>query len=190
MPQGKVIKGQTRKFVLRLRVYFEKESLNGGPLIPATQVRDCVATALGISAPTVVKMTKEGFGSSGMEQNKLSILKKKRQPCKVTAIDSFVTDVIRRSIYDYYQKKKIPTFKKLVQSLRNSGLFRGQKSSLAKVLKGIGFRFKKCDKRKILMERNDVALCRCEFLRQAKKIEERSNVVFVDELGSMRIIRS
>ncbi|GBP32388.1 hypothetical protein EVAR_81195_1 [Eumeta japonica] len=47
MPKNKVLKGQTREFVLRLREYFEKESRNGGPLIPVTQDRDCVAAALG-----------------------------------------------------------------------------------------------------------------------------------------------
>ncbi|GBP48307.1 hypothetical protein EVAR_34800_1 [Eumeta japonica] len=46
MPKGKVLKGQAREFVLRLGEYFEKESRNGGLLIPATQVRDRVAAAL------------------------------------------------------------------------------------------------------------------------------------------------
>lgn len=181
MPKGKVLKGQTREFVLRLHEYFERESRNGGPLIPVTQIRDRVSAALGITAPTVSKIIKEGYGSSGMEQNKPSTPKKKRQPFKVTAIDSFDGDAIRRHIYDYYQRKEIPTLHNLVQSLKTSGLFRGQKSSLAKVLNRIGFQYKKCDKRKILMERNDVALYRCEFLRQAKKIEDWSNVVFTDE---------
>ncbi|GBP75858.1 hypothetical protein EVAR_53931_1 [Eumeta japonica] len=125
MPKGKVLKGQTREFVLRLREYFEKESRNGGPLTPVAQVRDRVAAALGISSPTVAKITKEGFGSSGMEQNKLSTSKKKHHSCKVTVIVSFDTDAIRRHIYDYYQRKDIPTLKNIVQSLRNSGLFRG-----------------------------------------------------------------
>ncbi|GBP15887.1 hypothetical protein EVAR_12479_1 [Eumeta japonica] len=82
MLKGKVLKRQTREYVLRLHEYFEKESPNGGPLIPVTQARDRVAATLGISAPTLAKITKEGFGSSGMEQNKLSTPKKKRQPCK------------------------------------------------------------------------------------------------------------
>lgn len=181
MPKGMVLKGQSRELVLRLRDFFEKESRNGGFLIPVTQVRDRVAAALGISAPTVAKITKEAYGSSGIEQNKLSTPKKKRQPRKVTAIDSFETDAIRRHIYDYYTRKEIPTLKKLVASLRNCGLFRGQKSSLSKVLHQIGFFYKKSDKRKILMERRDIALSRCEFLRQAKKIENWSNVVFTDE---------
>ncbi|GBP78315.1 hypothetical protein EVAR_52370_1 [Eumeta japonica] len=72
------------EFVLQLCEYFEKKSRNGGPLIPVTQVRDRVAAALGICAPTVAKVTKEGFGSSGMEQDKLSTPKKRRQPCKTS----------------------------------------------------------------------------------------------------------
>ncbi|GBP82521.1 hypothetical protein EVAR_64043_1 [Eumeta japonica] len=66
-------------------------------MLKVTQVRDRVAAALGVSASTVAKITKVGFGSSGMEQNK-STPKKKHQPCQVTAIDSFDTDAIRRHI--------------------------------------------------------------------------------------------
>ncbi|CAH2097945.1 unnamed protein product [Euphydryas editha] len=181
MPKGTVLKGQSRQFVRHLQDYFEKEFRNGAPLLPMSQVRNRVAAALGISVATVTKIAKEAYGSSGIEQNKVSTPKKKRQPCKVTCFDDFDADAIRRHIYEYYQRKEIPTLRRLVISLRNSGLFRGQKSSLGNVLRQIGFYFKKSDKRKILLERHDIALARCDFLRKAKQIEDWSNVVFTDE---------
>ncbi|XP_026330569.1 uncharacterized protein LOC113238062 [Hyposmocoma kahamanoa] len=121
---------------------------------------------------------------SGTQENKLRTPKKKRQPRRVTSKDNFDVDAIRRHVYDYYLRKEIPILKKLVTSLRDSELFRGQKSSLAKVLKDSGFSYKKADKRKILMERHDVAMARCNFLSNAKRIEDWSNVIFTDETWS------
>lgn len=121
-----VLKGQSRELVLRLHNYFEKESRNGGPLVPMTHVRDRVTAALGIGNGIVSKITKEHYGSNGMEQHKLSSPNKKRlMPHKVTAVDSFDADAIRRHIYDYYERKEYPTLKKLTVSLRDCGLFHG-----------------------------------------------------------------
>ncbi|XP_045493402.1 uncharacterized protein LOC123692673 [Colias croceus] len=181
MPKGQVLKGQSRQLVLKLCDFFEKENQNGGPLIPFSQVRNRVSVALGISLPTVTKITNDAYGRSGLERNKPSTPKRKRRPRKVTGVDDFDADAIRRHVYDYYLKKEIPTLRKLIVSLQRSGLFHGQKSSLAKVLKTIGFSFKKSDKRKVLMERTDVALSRCDFLRKAKRIQDWTNIVFTDE---------
>lgn len=181
MPKGSVLKSQARELVIKVRNYFEAEYQNGGPLLPLSQVRERVAAALGISGPTVSKITTEAYGTSGMQANKLRTPKKKRQPRRVTSVDNFDADAIRHHIYDYYLRKEIPTLKKLVVSLRERGLFHGQKSSLSLVLKEIGFSYKKSDKRKILMERHDVAMARCEFLSEAKKISDWSNVIFTDE---------
>ncbi|XP_045501415.1 uncharacterized protein LOC123698708 [Colias croceus] len=181
MPKGQVLKGQSRQLVLKLCDFFEKENQNGGPLIPFSQVRNRVSVALGISLPTVTKITNDAYGRSGLERNKPSTPKRKRRPRKVTGVDDFDADAIRRHVYDYYLKKEIPTLRKLIVSLQRSGLIHGQKSSLAKVLKTIGFSFKKSDKRKVLMERTDVALSRCDFLRKAKRIQDWTNIVFTDE---------
>lgn len=181
MPKGLILKGQSRQLVLKLHDFFEKENQNGGPLIPISQVRNRVSAALGISVQTVTKIVTDAYGRSGLEDNKPSTPRKKRRPLKVTAVDDFDADAIRRHVYDYYLKKEIPTLRKLIVSLKRIGLFSGQKSSLAKVLKTIGFSYKKSDKRKVLMERTDIALARCDFLREAKTIQDWKNIVFTDE---------
>lgn len=181
MPKGRVLKRQSRELVLKLHDYFEQENQNGGPLIPISQVRNRVAAALGISLSSVTKITTEAYGKSGLENNKLSTPKSKRRPRVVTNVDDFDADAIRRHVYDYYLRKEIPTLRNLIVSLKRNGLFRGEKSSLAKVLKIIGFSFKKSNKRKILLERTDIVLARCDFLKEAKKIQDWTNVVFTDE---------
>lgn len=90
----------------------------------------------------------QAYGTSGMPEHKLPTPKKKRQPRCVTSVDNYAADAIRRHIYENCLRKEIPTLKKLI-SLRECGLFHGQKSSLSLVFKEIVFSYKNSDKRKI-----------------------------------------
>ncbi|XP_026738274.1 uncharacterized protein LOC113501345 [Trichoplusia ni] len=76
---------------------------------------------------------------------------------------------------------ELPTLLKLLKSLKEVDLFKGGITSLRQVIKDIGFVYKKVNKRKIIMERTDIALARCTFLRKAKNISDWSKVVFLDE---------
>lgn len=179
--QRTVLNSQTREFVIRLRNYFDREAQNGGPILPITSVVERVADALNIGQRTVRRITKKKYGETGTEENKLHTPKKRKRAKPVVGIDSFDADAIRRHVYGYYLQKEYPTRKKLVHSLKEAGLFFGGESSLTKILKTIGFRYKKCNKRKILMERFDIAMARYTFLRQVKEIKNWQNVVFLDE---------
>ncbi|CAH2247619.1 uncharacterized protein LOC120626708 [Pararge aegeria] len=96
-----VFNTETREFVARLRDYFAREQQNGGPLLPLDNVRDRVADALGIGKATVFRITKEKFGESSMEANKLSTPKKKKcnRVHPVTSPDDFDIAAIRNHIY-------------------------------------------------------------------------------------------
>ncbi|GBP44049.1 hypothetical protein EVAR_85203_1 [Eumeta japonica] len=76
---------------------------------------------------------------------------------------------------------ELPTLLKLLKSLKEADLFKGGITSLRQVIKDIGFVYKKINKRKIIMERTDIALARCKFLRKAKNISDWNKVVFLDE---------
>lgn len=180
--QRTVLNSQSREQIVRLRSYFERERQNGGPLLPVEEVCNRVADALDVSKRTIIRVTKEKLGGSGMEENKLSTPNKKREKkCTQTEADSFDVDAIRNHIYRIYAENEIPTLKKLNNTLKETGLFHGSETSLWRLLRKIGFRYKKCDKRKIVMERSDIVLARCSFLRATKNIEDWDNVVFIDE---------
>lgn len=182
MPKrGRTLNSQCRELVIKLQAYFERESQNGGPLLPVTQVKERVSQALGISTKTVYNINNEKFGASGSEENVLRTPKKKRRQKPVTGVDSFDADAIRNHIYNYYTRHEYPTRSLLLISLKEAGLFNGGKTALWKVLHDIGFEYTKTDKRKILMERHDLILKRSEFLREARKITDWENVVFIDE---------
>lgn len=180
-PKRRVLNSQAREMVIKLRGYFERERMNGGPLLPVDNVVERVAKALGIGVATVSRITKEKYGESSIEEHKLSTPKKRKMKLRTTSVDDFERDAIRNHIYGYYSRSELPTLDKLVKSLQEAGLLTGGRTSLWRIVKKIGFTYKKSDKRKIIMERNDIVLARCSFLRAVKNISDWDNVVFLDE---------
>lgn len=98
----------------------------------------------------------------------------------VTDMDDFQKTAIRNHVLQYYKRKEVPTLRKLKSTLLQANLFKGCIRTLAKVLKSLGFKWKKLDNRKILIEKPSVALQRCRFLRKIRDVDIK-NVVFLDE---------
>lgn len=82
----------------------------------------------------------------------------------VTGLDEFAKSAIRRHILQYYERQEIPTLVKLECSLKNAGLFDGGRTSLYKIVRELGFVYKKLNHRRVLMEKPTVALLRCQFV--------------------------
>lgn len=108
--------------------------------------------------------------------------KRKNKPVSrpVTGIDDFTKSAIRRHIIGYYDRREVPTLRKLVVSLKEAELFRGGIASIRYVLRDLGFVYKRFNNRKVLMEKPSVALHRCQFLRKTNKINMESTI-FLDE---------
>lgn len=106
--------------------------------------------------------------------------KEKKQPRPVTNLDLFQSDAIRRHIYGYYSRKEYPTIAKLLVSLKEFELFSGGKTSLKIVLRSMGFRFKKLNGRKLLLEKPHVVAARSIFLHKIKGYYIHS-IVWLDE---------
>ncbi|KAK4324273.1 hypothetical protein Pmani_005113 [Petrolisthes manimaculis] len=130
------------------------------------------ATATGISVRSLHRFkreAKEGCISSPP--------KKRMRKSPVLSIDTFEEECIRRVITSFYERGEIPTLKNILEQVKEAPIsFKGQKSSLYKLMKKLGFRFKKTDKgRHILMEREDIVLTRCTYLRKVKENRDSSN---------------
>jgi len=95
-------------------------------------------------------------------------------------LDEFSMGAIRRHVIGYYEKREVPTLRKLKESLRKAELFDGCIATLRKLLLKMGFKYQKFNKRKVLMEQPSVALRRCQFLRKMQSIDT-SKAVFLDE---------
>ncbi|GBP63219.1 hypothetical protein EVAR_89486_1 [Eumeta japonica] len=86
-----------------------------------------VAEALDIGRNTVSRITREKIGQEGMSENKLSTPNKKRTKVKpITDLDNFGKDAIRNHIYDYYRRMELSTLLKLLKSLKEADLFKGE----------------------------------------------------------------
>lgn len=100
-------------------------------------------------------------------------------------VDDFDLGVIRRKIHEFYtMKKEIPTIPKLLNILREEIDFKGSRETLRKLLRKIGFRYKKTiSNRKVLIERNDISAWRANYLQKIKCNEngDKKPVIYLDE---------
>ena len=99
-------------------------------------------------------------------------------------IDDFDICVIRRTIINMYLNKRVlPTINAIHSEIINKIDFKGGKTILRKLLKEMGFNWKKCStNRKILMEKPDIVSKRINYLREIKKLRETGhNIIYMDE---------
>lgn len=181
--QGIAFKGQSRQLVCNVREYFEREAENGGPLLPISRVVARTAAAIKVSEITVMRISKEKYEKEAAEAGPSCLDtpgKKRNIQKRVTNLDPFAQDAIRRHIYSYYHNRKWPTLDRLHTTLREAELFEGSKSSLRIVLQDLGFKYKNISGRKMLFEREDIAAWRCRFLREMKDINF-EDIVWIDE---------
>lgn len=186
--RGVVLHSQGREMVCAVREYFEKEREHGGPLLNVNKVVDRTADCLKISKTTVVNIRKEKERNEcEQEEAGPSSAPVLRTPGKirphekrVTKMDAFTEDAVRRHVYSYYLRKEHPTLQKLVVSLREAQLFNGSPSSLRNCLNDLGFKYEKFNNRLVLMERTDIVAWRCRYLREIRKIDL-NKVIWLDE---------
>ncbi|XP_068085711.1 uncharacterized protein [Anabrus simplex] len=197
--RGVPLNSQACELVRRTREFYERERefvrLHGRPSVPADQVVERTSQTLGLSKRTVVqkgvllqelkeKWTGEpSSGGNKAESGDLFLStpgKKRFKPSPVTGIDSFQADAIRRHVYDYYSRKEYPVVAKLLVSLKQKNLFSGGKTSLKSVLRALGFRYKKLNGRKLLLEKSHIVMARSIFLNKlvGKDLHE---VIWLDE---------
>lgn len=103
--------------------------------------------------------------------------------CKM---DEFEKEAIRREIISFYERGELPTLENVLEKVKEAPInFAGGRTTLWKVLRELGFRFKKCSSgRQLLMERQDIVLARNKYLREIEKNTTSDNPlheVYLDE---------
>ena len=85
----------------------------------------------------------------------------------MVAVDGFDRDCIRREILAFYERGEIPTIDALLRKVKEPPVsLPGSKSSLNRLVKQLGFRYRKVESgRFTLMERDDVILARNKYLK-------------------------
>ena len=99
-------------------------------------------------------------------------------------LDSFQKDLIKRSVYKFYERNEMMTLKKLKAYLSEHENLNVSKYLLLRHLHKMGFKYNKdsTNSRDVICERADLVRLRSSFLRTIKKKrEEGYTVVYTDE---------
>lgn len=175
MSEHKVLKSDGKNIVYNVYKYFCEKEPNK---LHEDIIKNCVC-ATGVSRATVFRIIKEKKITKGLKSPP-----KRRRTNSVTEIDDFMQCAIRRIIYEFQNtEKKQMTIKILLQKLKTDFDFRGSTWAVAKILKNLGFRFKKTrNNRRLLCEKPEIQALRVKYLRAISKFRsENKNIVYVDE---------
>lgn len=151
-----------------------------------TQIR--TAEACGLSERTVRRICSEAK-EKAEESTSVMGFKSPRKGYKrakiVSELGDFDSDVVRRTVHEFYDRGEYPTVQLILNNLRQKINFSGCLRSTQYLLKNLKFSYKKCnDGRKFLMERNDIVALRCKFLREICTLREMNDgrpIVYIDE---------
>lgn len=182
-------RSQTKQIVYK--VYTFLKQLSTQPNLTAdffknTQIR--TAEACGLSERTVRRICSEAKEKTE-ESTSVMLFKSPRKGYKrakiVSEIDDFDSDVVRRTVHEFYDRGEYPTAQLILNALRQKINYSGCLRSMQYLLKNLKFSYKKCnDGRKFLMERNDIVALRCKFLREIctlRGMKDDRPVVYIDE---------
>lgn len=157
-----------------------------------------VAAMANVSVNSVTKIWRSVKNNEGFT----SVKRKRTRSKPITGVDDATQVAIRNTIYQMYENRKCYcithlvtiskyilglgqhiTLKTLRERLTDFNIYTGSQTSLATILKSIGFKWKKDDPRRGLMELPHVVLQRMTFLKLYHQYKEADlhNFVFLDE---------
>jgi len=135
-----------------------------------------------VSIRTVQNVSKEYKKNDGKFMSPRKSISSKKPK---SVMDDFDQDVVRRTVFEFYDKDEFPTAKKVQEKLIEKINYKGSVSSVRRLFHNLGFRFRKCnDGRKFLMERSDLVVKRLQFLRKINDIKEKTPdkpIFYLDE---------
>lgn len=91
-------------------------------------------------------------------------------------------DLVRRTIYDLYNQKTVPTVDILYRRLYEENRITCSETTLRRFIKKNGFSYKKINKRMVIMESEKIRKLRYEYLKTIQKYrDEKRPIFFLDE---------
>ena len=146
------------------------------PLESQRSIIERTSKATGSSISTIKRIIKE--------ERPRSPGKKRPNRKKFTKLDSFDLSVIRRIIHSFNSRNESPTLTKLLKKLKEEINFPYGRTHLFRLLKTLGFKYKKRGRESILNEKSDLIMWRESFLRRIREVREKEpqrEIVYTDE---------
>ena len=180
MPKGKRIRSREKEIICRVYEYFDRQSKKQKATTPLKLCKK-TAEATGFTVRSVNRILgkKRSLEDDDTFPSPTKRYKKTRERVDV---DSFDVDAIRRTIHDFYDRKEYPTIDRLLQVLKEKELFKGERYCLWRLLKRIGFRYKKVSDKRYVYEQSRIVQQRHQFLRRMRRNRTAGRpVVYLDE---------
>ena len=151
-----------------------------GRSILRMNVVDRVAKACQLSTSTVANIRREGKTGGLFKTPQKRYTTDRKQ----INVDDFDRQAIRRMVHRFYERHEYPTLQSLLDELKARQLFKGGKSTLHKLLREMGFRYRKHENRRYIYEQPDIIQQRHAYLRAMKANRESEHprpTIFLDE---------
>ena len=153
----------------------QKNKAKGPP-----RLMDKTAKATGYCERTVRRIVAEKRASDGATL--VSPAKPYKQDRKRIVVNNFDLEGIRRAVREFYSGKKYPTLESLLALLKEKGLFDGERITLWKVLRKLGFKYKQVNDKRYVYEQPRIIVQRHKYLRRMiRNKREGRPVVYLDE---------
>ena len=176
--QGKRLPSQAKHIIHNVREFFEREKSKGS-CIKRLSVVDRTAEATGISARTTNRIHQEFISREGQlltPVKRYGVSRIRINP------DSFDRQAIRQVIHRFYIKKEYPTLAGVLDVVKDQCDFTGGRFCLWRLLREMGFSYKKRDSKQYLYEQRNILEQRHTYLRQIRKLrQQNANLIYTDE---------
>ena len=177
--QGKHLSGRAKKIVHNVHEFMMLEKRAGRSIL-RMNVIERVAKACQLSISTVAtirRQAKSGYQfktpTKGYTTSRTKI-----------SVDDFDRQVIRRVIHGFYERREYPTLASLLAELKVKQLYPGGRSSLHKLVQEMGFRYRKHENKRYILEQPYITEQRHSYLREmrANRLSEHPKpTIFLDE---------
>lgn len=185
--KGKKVHSQAREIVSNVYRFMKEEAVRGAVTIPLQKARERTAAATGVSEREVTRINSE-FQKLLVSEDEVKIFKtpdKNRKRCKTaTNLDDFDKCVVRRTVHNFHiDEHRLPSVQSLSTVLKEKINLQGSESSLRRILKELGFRWRKVqNNRKLLIEKSDIREKRISYLRSLKHYRSQNRpIIYLDE---------
>ena len=143
--------------------------------------------ALGVSVCTVSQIRKEAQIAEATGSKIVTPGKKRKASARRKQLNGFQECGLKNIINSMYTvEKKVPTLTDILAKAKTDLKFKGEKETLRKNMKKLGYKFKKCkNNRYVLLERNDIVTSRVRYLQRMRNNEKlgdnEKTVTYLDE---------
>ena len=177
--QGKRLSGTAKRIVNNVHEFMTLEKRAGRSIL-RMNVTKRVAKACQLSTSTVATIKRQARSGDQFKTPTKRYTTSRNQ----INVDDFDRQAIRRVIHGFYERHEYPTLSSLLAELKVKQLFPGGRSSLHKLVREMGFRYRKHENKRYILEQPHITEQRHKYLREMRanrSSEHPKPTIFLDE---------